>query len=150
MILELTQDELWMLLGVAVAIVAFIINWMKSTSLWEMKLSIEKEKLPNLSHCSKFGDFMQDPSCKKLFNDYFLYRIAAIFYCCIPFICLCAFIIDAYYLRSHFLSDASNVFEKASIPMDMSILILITESIFVLAPLGFVEWLKRNTYGSFV
>lgn len=50
------------------------------------------------------------------------------------------------FLSNYFLVDGSEVFEKACVPMQQSVLIFIFESVVVMFPLVLGEWIKRNTY----
>ena len=89
---------------------------------------------------------MKRSSCKKLFNYYFLYRLVSISYYLLPVVFLFFFLVDAFYLYNYFLVDGSEVFEKACVPMQQSVLIFIFESVVVMFPLVLGEWIKRNTY----
>lgn len=88
---------------------------------------------------------MKRSSCKKLFNYYFYIGLS-------PFLIICCrlflffFLVDAFYLYNYFLVDGSEVFEKACVPMQQSVLIFIFESVVVMFPLVLGEWIKRNTY----
>ena len=135
MILELTKGEIFELMVSALGGFLLLCKWMKSTNMRKVREYLEKQPLDGLSDCSCLGDFMKRSSCKKLFNYYLL-----------PVVFLFFFLVDAFYLYNYFLVDGSEVFEKACVPMQQSVLIFIFESVVVMFPLVLGEWIKRNTY----
>ena len=146
MILELTKGEIFELMVSALGGFLLLCKWMKSTNMRKVREYLEKQPLDGLSDCSCLGDFMKRSSCKKLFNYYFLYRLVSISYYLLPVVFLFFFLVDAFYLYNYFLVDGSEVFEKACVPMQQSVLIFIFESVVVMFPLVLGEWIKRNTY----
>ena len=135
MILELTKGEIFELMVSALGGFLLLCKWMKSTNMRKVREYLEKQPLDGLSDCSCLGDFMKRSSCKKLFNYYFLYRLVSISYYLLPGVFLFFFLVDG-----------SEVFEKACVPMQQSVLIFIFESVVVMFPLVLGEWIKRNTY----
>ncbi|MCI7415124.1 MAG: hypothetical protein MST08_05365 [Parabacteroides distasonis] len=135
MILELTKGEIFELMVSALGGFLLLCKWMKSTNMRKVREYLEKQPLDGLSDCSCLGDFMKRSSCKKLFNYYFLYRLVSISYYLLPVVFLFFFLVDG-----------SEVFEKACVPMQQSVLIFIFESVVVMFPLVLGEWIKRNTY----
>ena len=146
MILELTKGEIFELMVSALGGFLLLCKWMISTNMRKVREYLEKQPLDGLSDCSCLGDFMKRSSCKKLFNYYFLYRLVSITYYLLPVVFLFFFLVDAFYLYNYFLVDGSEVFEKACVPMQQSVLIFIFESVVVMFPLVLGEWIKRNTY----
>ena len=134
MILELTKGEIFELMVSALGGFLLLCKWMKSTNMRKVREYLEKQPLDGLSDCSCLGDFMKRSSCKKLFNYYFLYRLVSISYYLLPVVFLFFFLVG------------SEVFEKACVPMQQSVLIFIFESVVVMFPLVLGEWIKRNTY----
>ena len=135
MILELTKGEIFELMVSALGGFLLLCKWMKSTNMRKVREYLEKQPLDGLSDCSCLGDFMKRSSCKKLFNYYFLYRLVSISYYLLTVVFLFFFLVDG-----------SEVFEKACVPMQQSVLIFIFESVVVMFPLVLGEWIKRNTY----
>ena len=125
MILELTKGEIFELMVSALGGFLLLCKWMKSTNMRKVREYLEKQPLDGLSDCSCLGDFMKRSSCKKLFNYYFLYSLSPfLIICCRLFFCS-FFFVDAFYLYNYFLVDGSEVFEKACVPMQQSVLIFI-------------------------
>lgn len=124
MILELTKGEIFELMVSALGGFLLLCKWMKSTNMRKVREYLEKQPLDGLSDCSCLGDFMKRSSCKKLFNYYFYIGLSPfLIICCRLFFVL--FLVDAFYLYNYFLVDGSEVFEKACVPMQQSVLIFI-------------------------
>ncbi len=146
MIFELNLDQIG---GCALALGGFVwvlLKWMADTSLEKMRCFLEKEKLPDLSKYSCWGDIAKDSTCRKWCNSYFLYyRIVLFSYYLLPIILMLFMVYDIWYLYSHCISNGSKVFEKVSLPIG-GILIFLFEILLIIILWAIVECFKRKTY----